>query len=491
MEKSSMKTNVQGSVLSPKEETVKKGGATRGGSSSSTTTKSKGKEGEGHRDVRALTTLLQLEALARGALSVKELQFLAVNETRRLIPYRQAFFFSVAANHQMSCRVEAASSLAVVERDSPSVQWLERALKVMWIEEMKGSTVKFSEADCPNEVKAEWKEFSLPHVLWCPLKLMDQTVLGGIWLARDTPWQEGEMGFVQRLADTYAHAWGALAGTKKATRRIGVPSRWGWPALLLAGAVMFIPVPLSTLAPVEVIGKEPAVVSAPMDGVIAQIVVPPNTFVSEGQHIFTFEDTNYRNQFEVAEKKLAVAMAEIRKASQAAFTDDESLAQVPLLREVAKLREAERDYARELLDQVKVEAPRSGLLLYSDPSDWIGRPVVVGERIMEIASPERVELRIDLPIEDAIALKKGADVKVFLDAEPLETRAATVIHASYHAEVLPGNVLAYRVTAQLNDPHPDVRIGWQGTAKIYNEKVSLFFLLFRRPLATLRQFIGL
>ncbi len=110
---------------------------------------------------------------------------------------------------------------------------------------------------------------------------------------------------------------------------------------------------------------------------------------------------------------------------------------------------------------------------------------------MEIADPDRVELRIDLPVDDAIVLSEGADVRVFFDARPIHAVPATLTHASYHAEALPGDVLAYRVTARLNGPQPDIRIGWQGTAKIYGEDVSLFFLLFRRPISATRQFLGL
>jgi len=157
----------------------------------------------------------------------------------------------------------------------------------------------------------------------------------------------------------------------------------------------------------------------------------------------------------------------------------------------AELRETERDYARELLGQVEVKAPQDGLLLYTDRADWIGRPVVVGERIMEIANPLQVEVRIDLPVSDAIVLAEGAPVKVFLNANPLDSLGATVSHASYHAEVLPGDLLAYRVKADLNGSADEVRIGWQGTAKIYGEDVSLFFLLFRRPISAARQFLGL
>ena len=96
-----------------------------------------------------------------------------------------------------------------------------------------------------------------------------------------------------------------------------------------------------------------------------------------------------------------------------------------------------------------------------------------------------------MPVDDAIVLKEGALVKVFLDADPLDTHDAMLKHASYHAQMLPGDILAYRVTAELADANPDIRIGWEGTAKIYGDNVSLFFLLFRRPISAVRQFLGL
>ena len=45
---------------------------------------------------------------------------------------------------------------------------------------------------------------------------------------------------------------------------------------------------------------------------------------------------------------------------------------------------------------------------------------------MEIADPQRIELRIDLPVSDALLLKEGAEVVAFFDALSLESFAASV-----------------------------------------------------------------
>jgi hypothetical protein len=134
------------------------------------------------------------------------------------------------------------------------------------------------------------------------------------------------------------------------------------------------------------------------------------------------------------------------------------------------------------------EGEQAGLLLYTDKSDYrnrSGRPTHHG-------TGEPQQLRwIDLPVEDAIVLREGASVTLFLNANPFSSVPATVSHASYHAEVLPNNTLAYRVTAQLEQVSSEFRIGWQGSAKIYGERVTLFTYLFRRPISAIRPWIGL
>jgi len=342
---------------------------------------------------------------------------------------------------------------------------------------------------CPEACREGWREHVHGHVLWCPLRHPDETVPGIWWFERESAWEENEMAIIQRLAGSVAYAWKAVAQRSR-TWSVGItkPSAWLLGAAIVSA--LCVPVRVSTIAPVKVTAKDPTMVSAPMDGVIAEVLVPSNTVVAQDRLLFRYEDTNLRNQFRVAEKQLAVAEAEHAQAIQGGFADPQRKAEAPLKAAEAALKETELVYAREMLDQVEVRAPQPGLLLYTDKADWVGKPVAVGERIMEIADPQHIELRIDLPVNDALLLKEGADAVAFFDALPLESFDATVSRASYHAEVLPGEVLAYRVTAELATGDPRIRIGWQGSAKVYGERGPLAFLLFRRPVTALRQLIG-
>ena len=446
--------------------------------------------GKTEKDTSIFLALLQLESQVRKAQTVKELCFLLANETRRLVDFRQACIFSINPNGRARGRVEAVSSVAVVDRNAPMINWIERVISELWDQGSLQAPGTLSSTSCSTDLQRDWKSFAFPHVLWCPLIRVDQQVIGGLWLTRETPWQEGEVQLIRRFAETVAHAWQALGGTKRRVKNWKVLKKWIWGVLVVLMAAMWLPVRLSTLAPVEVVPRDPSVVTAPLDGVLGDILVHPNTLVQTGQTLFRYEDTKFRNQFEVAEKNLSVTWMEYRKVSQGAFTDHDTGAGMPVQASEVRLKEAERDYAWDMLQKVEVKSSRTGIVIFTDKSEWIGKPVVVGERIMEVANPKEFELKIDLPVEDAIVLREGAEVEVFLNANPLRAIPAQLIHASYHASILPTNVLAYRVEAEFTESPEDIRIGWQGTAKIYGEPVTLFFYLFRRPLGVLRQTLG-
>ncbi|MGE4416254.1 MAG: HlyD family efflux transporter periplasmic adaptor subunit, partial [Marinobacterium sp.] len=132
-----------------------------------------------------------------------------------------------------------------------------------------------------------------------------------------------------------------------------------------------------------------------------------------------------------------------------------------------------------------------GVAVLDDPMEWRGRPVKVGERIMLVADPEQIELEIMLPVKDSIVLSPGADIKVFLDNDPIHAWSAVLRHAAYEPRSTATQEVAYRLIADLTGDNQMLpRIGLKGTAKIYGERVSLFFYLFRRPLTSLRQWIG-
>lgn len=154
-------------------------------------------------------------------------------------------------------------------------------------------------------------------------------------------------------------------------------------------------------------------------------------------------------------------------------------------------REAEVAYLNELLSRVEVRAPADGVAVYGDPNDWIGRPVVTGERIVLLADPKDAGVLVWLPVADAINLEPGADMGVFLHVAPLSPYTAKLTQTSYQAALSPEGIASYRIRGSFDGPAPEARVGLKGTAKLYGERVPLAYVLFRRPLAAVREWTGL
>jgi phosphotransferase system IIA component len=443
-----------------------------------------------------LGTLVQLLKRARRAASAEELGFVMVNETHALLPYRQAALWQ--RNAHAAGKVVAISGAAVTERNAPFTLWLNPAFAQLddgtGQPAGKASIRRVDAAGLDSMLGEAWSEWLPAHGLLVPLQVEAGPSLGALLLAREQPWGDGDIHLMSELADGYAHAWLRFRGRRRRSLAAVLFGRGRLVKLAIAAAVVGIlclPVTLSALAPAEVVALRPTIVRAPLEGVVDHFEVQPNEQVQAGQLLLTLDPRAIENKLDVATKALAVAEAEYRQAAQQAVFDDKSRALMAVLKGRAEEKRADVTYNQSLLDRVKVTATRSGLAIYDDPNAWIGKPVAIGERLIEIADPAQAEIEIWLPVADAITLKTGADVDFFLNIAPDSPLRATLRQASYEATQSPGGLLGYRLKAKLSDAAHPPRIGLKGTAKVFGERVSLFYYLLRRPLAAARQFVGL
>ena len=107
--------------------------------------------------------------------------------------------------------------------------------------------------------------------------------------------------------------------------------------------------------------------------------------------------------------------------------------------------------------------------------------------------PENIELKIMLPVSEAIFLEENAQIKAFFDNDPTNSWLGKIKYISYKPELTEQNILSYKIIANFDDIKENgyiPSIGLRGTAKIYSKKVTLFFYLFRKPITATRQWIG-
>lgn len=254
---------------------------------------------------------------------------------------------------------------------------------------------------------------------------------------------------------------------------------------------MLIPIRQSVLAPAEVTAKNPFAVRAPLSGVVEEIVVKPNAPVKAGDLLVRMDSRDLRGQLEAARQTLSVAEAEYRQGQQQAFFDERSKMALGVLKRRRDQAEADAAFLAGELERTEIRADRSGVAVFSDPQEWLGRPVAVGERILMVADPRAVELEADIPVGDAVALEKGAEVKFFLNASPTSPLEAELTRVAYRASATADGTLAYKARAEFVPTDGDApQLGLKGTAKFYGEETFLGLYLLRRPLATLRLWLG-
>lgn len=437
----------------------------------------------------AVLQLLQLESDMRKAASLQELLVLVVNGSRQLMNARQ--IFAVATERSTGLAIVAASELAAVDRGTPLAGWIERVLTRLESDAGLQARREFTLRAYSVETDQAARLYPLDQALWVPLAARDGTIDYGLLCLRETPWRESDVTIAQRVGETAAHAVDAL--------RIG---RVSWDFLRVnhqrmkriaaaAFLVAMFPVSMTTLAPLEIGPRDAFIVAAPIDGVVEEILVPPSSEVVQGQVLLRFADTISRNKFIIAEREVAVADARLKKSMQQSFSDVRGRHEVGIAQAELQLKRAERDLAREVLGRSVVKAARAGTVVFGDPRDLLGKPLQTGEKIMEIADPTKVEIRIDVSVNEPTTLWGGARVKAFLDSSPLRPREAQLVRADYQARLREGNALSFRAVAQIeNDGKPPPRLGVRGTAQIYGNTVPLFYYLLRRPIAAVRQWTG-
>ncbi len=412
------------------------------------------------------------------------------NETRKLTRARQIFVLMPGIGG--SLQVQGVSSLPAVDRNAPLVIFIEHLVADAAAEGKLESPTPIIVPAAGTDSTAD--KYPFRDLVWLPLRYGTHARRGGLILAREDVWTDQDLIIAKRLASTYAHALQALSGPdRNLARRLLHVSRWhAAVGAALIAALILIRVPLSALAPVEMIARDPFVVAAPIDGVIESIAVEPNQKVIPGDLLVTLADTTLKNRFEVAAREVQVAEARLKQSNQVAFTDPRGMHEIGIARAELAVKIAERDFARDLLSKAEIRAQREGIAMYSDKRELVGRPVVVGERILEVADASLLEARIDLPVADSIALSPGARVKLFLDSDPLRPWSAAVRRADYKAKIGENETISFRVVADLQaeDGRALPRLGVRGTAQVSGEKVSLGYYLFRRPITALRQWVG-
>ncbi|MFN3713107.1 MAG: efflux RND transporter periplasmic adaptor subunit [Alcanivoracaceae bacterium] len=435
----------------------------------------------------ALSSLIQFEQEVRDVETLRDLGYVAVNDSRRVVDFRQACLWH--EDDLRRVRIHSASNVSEVDPNTPFIRGM--AAIASWatthLAHDKAQIFSITEQDQPGCGDA--LRHLAGNLVFVPLTSRSGALAGGMIFAADRQWREADLALLGIIGKTISHAWHGLSqpgGTGKVIQHL----RQYWRRYLITAAVLFLmPVRQYVLAPAEVVPQKPLIVAAPMVGVIEAVTVEPNEAVAEGQLLFRMEDIDLENKRIIALRSVEVAEADYLRNAQGAFDCTDCLARVPELRAVLARERAVLAWAEEQLAMANVRSPATGVVTFTDVNDIVGRPVDTGQRVMTVSDPGMTRLKILLPVDDAIALDLGAEVVFYPSTNPLNRYLAELQSASYEPVTGADQVLGFTLLAGFREEnHP--RLGLRGTAKIYGGRAPLIYHALRKPLSWLRRTIG-
>lgn len=447
--------------------------------------------------IEGLATLLVLDDEIRKLNNLREFSFFATNETHRLIPYHTAYLWQ--SKELLDVYILAQSGTAEIDATAPSNQWLkekinsikssEKARELHQIDllaqvDPESSAEKFS----PVHHKPE----ELPqYLLWCPLFNKANMLNGGLIIFRETSFSESEIKMLKWLIASYQYTWSMLVKSSKLPpwNKFKEKPYYIAVALIILGVLLF-PVRVSVLGTATVVPKSPVLINAPMQGVIKSFAVSPGDSVKIGQLLVTLDKSDLLSTAEVNRKDYLLTQAKLRATINAGFNKNETNADVPILQAQLAIDKAHLDYTNTLLAKADITSPIAGIVVFDSKEDWVNQPVQTGERILVVADPKLVKLKIYLPVVDLIKLEVGSPGDFFLYGQ-LGTLPIKVTTLGYNAKLLPNKILAYQLSANFTDPNDTPQLGAQGTARLYGSRVPLIYYLLRRPLQAMRQTLGI
>lgn len=437
-----------------------------------------------------IARLIGLEKKVREALSKDELNFILVNEIREIVDFTNAFLLKQTPIGTFN--VEAISDLAIVDRTAPLVTFIEKIVNHKDHNQPK-DIINIDIQDFAKKNKLT-KNKNLPNILiLIPIHSPQKGHQGFVAINKESVINDSEIELLKHLSGTFGHAFNSFISTfpiKESIKKY-FSGKNKWKTIIIILLIIFFPVSMTTTAPVEVVAKNPSLITAPFNGVIKKIIVNNNDTVESGDLLAVLEDNDLINQYNLAKQTLQVAEKELLRTRQSSFSDNTEKSKLAELQSQVLLKKAEMNYANEKLEMTKILSSINGVAIVENTLDWQGKPVNVGEKIMTIADPNLVEFLIWLPVKDSIIINNKAKVKIFLDINPINSLKGKVLRASYKPYLSPSEVLSYKLVASFDENQEIPRLGLRGTAKIYGSRVTLFYYLFRKPITYMRQFIGI
>jgi len=355
--------------------------------------------------------------------------------------------------------------------------------------------LKSTSTDLENEWQTLIEKTSGLSVLWVPL-IVNGKLRAGLWLERwgKDIWDVGESEIMNSFSQSLSLSW----------KHLNPESRWyskrffrfQRTAMAIAGLVIvcllyFPTVSLRVVAPCEIVPKEPEIVAAPLEGVIKQVMVQPGDYVRDGDLLFTYEDRVIIQELKVAQKQVQIVKSQYNRARLRAFKDEEAMENLRSLKYRIEQEKIRLKLVESNVKHLEVRAHSDGICMVDNPEDWRGRPVQIGERVVMLFVPEKSKVKIFLPENDYIQFDWEKPVQLILNADPGTKHQAKLNYVAPQTSENPEGGVSFIAEAALTDTDVRIMVGSKGSAIVYGEEVRMGYWLIRKPLAGIRDLLGI
>lgn len=399
---------------------------------------------------------------------------------------------------QQTSRVTAISNVPHIDPHSDFVQAAESALDECLLR--NGVTVFPPQSDGDRHATLAHKRLSESEqqstVLSAPLRSETGDILGAWSVVGDESLTTNPV-HIRFLQAAERPVMSCLGLVKRSERgRLGKAghavtsfvSKWSGKlvigALVLAVAVMFVPMSYTVKCRCEVQPVTRRFVSAPFASSLEEAHVEPGDIVTANQVLATLDGREIRWE-------QSGMSADVKRAGKQRDTHlaghDVAKAQIARL-EMERLR-----MKRELLDHrgnhLEVCSPIDGMVIAGDLKKTEGAPLSAGDTMFEVAPLDRMIFEIGILDEDIAHVREGMQVEIALDAYPRETFTGTVERIRPRSEIR-DHEHVFVAEFRVDNSDERLRPGMQGQAKVTGDRHALGWNLFHKPWNKLRLWLG-
>jgi HlyD family secretion protein/Biotin-lipoyl like len=441
--------------------------------------------------LKHMATINRLNVKAFNAQTQQELTFIILNDSIHALRYDRAILWKM---DKTKPKLLGVSGQVDINRDADLTKQWQNLIQGL-IDPNKPQII---DADSFVGKTSDWNKYKASHkgtFLWLPI-FHDDDLLLGMWIEIFSTIQNPEtlddtLKFITSyLTPAYGASW------KKLTPKFGLHEKgFGKKqlAIIVSGLIIFcliVRVPLRVVAPCEVIANSPILITAPLDGIVEEIIVEPGDFVKKGEILLEYDKRIPLRNLKVAQKEVEILEAESSRTQTLGLEDKRSRTELGIINLKLDKEKVNLNLAKWQASKLTLKAPDEGVVMLNNPDSWRGKPVQVGEKILSINDPKDTKVKIWIPEDDNVVLDPEKPIKVFLNVSPETSYAANLVYIANESTLSDEHLPSYAAEAKWVEQPDDIKLGLKGTAILYGDRVSLLYYIFRKPWAKIRSIIG-